>query len=62
VVVDQLLGDHQRAAGFMAQPLFTPNTQSDLLLARFQPGQLIADRFLVVHFIARFPQCPKRKR
>jgi eukaryotic-like serine/threonine-protein kinase len=52
-IVDRLLRDHERAASFMAQPLFTPDTQLPTFPARFQPGQLIADRFLVVRFIAR---------
>lgn len=52
-IVDQLLRDHERAASFMAQSLFTANTQPSDIRSRFHPGDLIADRFRVVRFIAR---------
>jgi serine/threonine protein kinase len=38
---------------FLAQPLLTPETVAPTSSSRFYPGQLIANRFLVVRFIAR---------
>ena len=63
-LVDGLLVENQRMGSFLAQPLFTPEGKSSssyeptaaalpVSSARFQSGQLIADRFLVVRFIAR---------
>ena len=59
-LVDGLLRDNQRVGSFLATPLFTADGQSNpstanypVAAARFQPGQLIAKRFLVVRFIAR---------
>jgi serine/threonine protein kinase/WD40 repeat protein len=63
-LVDGLLHENQRMGSFLAQPLFTPDGKSSasyeptapalpVTSARFPSGQLIADRFLVVRFIAR---------
>ncbi len=52
-LVDGLLHENQRIGSFLADPLFTPETAAPPASARFQPGQLIADRFLVARFIAR---------
>ncbi len=63
-LVEGLLHENQRMGSFLAQPLFTPDGKSSashgptapalpVTFARFQSGQLIADRFLVVRFIAR---------
>jgi len=61
--VEELLHDNDRLGSFLAQPLFTPDgvstacglttSASPTGAPRFQPTQLIADRFLVVRFIAR---------
>jgi serine/threonine protein kinase len=58
--VEELLRDNQRVGSFLAAPLFTPDGQSSpstanyaVAAARFQPAQLIANRFSVVRFIAR---------
>ena len=59
-LVEELLRDNQRIGSFLARPLFSPDGQSapqtanyPVAPARFQPAQLIANRFLVVRFIAR---------
>ena len=59
-LVDELLRENQRAGSFLARPLFAPAGQSNLATgnhpvaaARFQPAQLIANRFVGVRFIAR---------
>jgi eukaryotic-like serine/threonine-protein kinase len=61
--VEELLHDNDRLGSFLEQPLFTPDgvstawglttSASPTGAPRFQPTQLIADRFLVVRFIAR---------
>jgi Tol biopolymer transport system component len=58
--VEELLRENQRMGSFLAEPLFSPNgpsVPSSTSLAgtpsRFQGGQLIANRFRVVRFIAR---------
>jgi serine/threonine protein kinase/Tol biopolymer transport system component len=59
-LVEQLLLEDQRAGSFLLNPAFTAEskpTQATATLrdesARFRPAQLIANRFLVVRFIAR---------
>jgi Tol biopolymer transport system component len=59
-LVEQLLLQDQRAGSFLADPAFIPHGNATLTAAstpvspgRFQPGQLIADRFAIVRFIAR---------
>ena len=52
-LVEELLHENQRMGSFLAQPLLTPETAPPANSARFHPGQLIANRFLVVRFIAR---------
>jgi eukaryotic-like serine/threonine-protein kinase len=59
-VVEQLLRAEQNAGSFLEQPAFAPEgvseataTVSSSAAARFQPAQLIANRFRVVRFIAR---------
>jgi serine/threonine protein kinase len=52
-LVEQLLQQNQRAGSFLAQPLLTPETVTTVNSSRFQPGQLIANRFHVIRFIAR---------
>src|SRR5271156_765388 len=59
-LVEQLLLQDQRARSFLLNPAFTAEskaTQATATLrdesARFRPAQLIANRFLVVRFIAR---------
>jgi hypothetical protein len=59
-VVEQLLLAEQNAGSFLEQPAFAPEgvseataTVSSSAPARFQPAQLIANRFRVVRFIAR---------
>jgi Tol biopolymer transport system component len=52
-LVEQLLLEHQRMGSFLAQPLLSPDTAPQTNSARFHPGQLIANRFRVVRFIAR---------
>jgi serine/threonine protein kinase len=57
--VERLLEQDQEAGSFLANPAFTPDGNADLTAAntvspgRFQAGQLIADRFAIVRFIAR---------
>jgi eukaryotic-like serine/threonine-protein kinase len=59
-LVEELLRDNERVGSFLAGPLFPPDGQANpstanfpVVAARFQPAQLIANRFLVVRFIAR---------
>jgi serine/threonine protein kinase/Tol biopolymer transport system component len=59
-LIEQLLVEDQRAGSFLGKPAFIPDDQpapstaySPSASARFQPTQLIANRFLVVRFIAR---------
>ena len=59
-LVEQLFLEDQRAGSFLLNPAFTAEskaTQATATLrdesARFRPAQLIANRFLVVRFIAR---------
>src|SRR6202453_3030514 len=59
-VVEQLLVAEQNAGSFLEQPAFAPEGESEATAtvsssaaARFQPAQLIANRFRVVRFIAR---------
>lgn len=52
-LVEELLHQNQRMGSFLAQPLLTPETAPPANSARFHPGQLIANRFLVVRFISR---------
>jgi len=59
-VVEQLLLAEQNAGSFLEQPAFAPLGVSEATAtvlqseaARFQPAQLIANRFRVVRFIAR---------
>jgi dipeptidyl aminopeptidase/acylaminoacyl peptidase len=52
-LVDGLLHENQRMGSFLAGPLFTPETAAPPTGGRFRSGQLIAERFLVVRFIAR---------
>jgi serine/threonine protein kinase len=55
--VEEMLRETERLGSFMAQPLITPVDQTVTNLsagsARFAPGQLIANRFAVVRFLAR---------
>ncbi len=58
--VEQLLEQDQQAGSFLANPAFIPDGNTTLTAAstavspgRFQAGQLIADRFAIVRFIAR---------
>jgi Tol biopolymer transport system component len=58
--VERLLEQDQQAGSFLANPAFTPDANTAQTAAntgagpsRFQAGQLIADRFAVVRFIAR---------
>jgi serine/threonine protein kinase len=58
--VEQLLEQDQQAGSFLANPAFTPDGNAAPTAAsaaagpgRFQAGQLIADRFAIVRFIAR---------
>jgi serine/threonine protein kinase len=58
--VERLLEQDQQAGSFLANPAFTPDANKDQTAAstmsnpgRFQAGQLIADRFAIVRFIAR---------
>jgi serine/threonine protein kinase len=58
--VEELLRDNQRIGSFLAAPLFgledrpaPPAPNFAATPGRFQPAQLIANRFLVVRFIAR---------
>jgi eukaryotic-like serine/threonine-protein kinase len=59
-LVEQLLERDQQAGSFLGNPAFTPDGNAALTAAntavrpgRFQAGQLIADRFAIVRFIAR---------
>ena len=59
-VIEQLLLENERAGSFLAAPAFAADgarVQADASTAvgpgRFQPGQLIANRFAIVRFIAR---------
>jgi serine/threonine protein kinase len=59
-LIEELLRENQRAGSFLAAPLFKTDDNSTIAAtshpassARFQPGQLIANRFRVVRFIAR---------
>jgi Tol biopolymer transport system component len=59
-LVEQLLERDQQAGSFLGNPAFTPDVNAALTAAntavspgRFQAGQLIADRFAIVRFIAR---------
>jgi serine/threonine protein kinase/Tol biopolymer transport system component len=57
-LVEQLLAKDEEAGSFLAGPAFIPEATGTLSNAnsppaRFQPAQLIADRFLIVRFIAR---------
>jgi eukaryotic-like serine/threonine-protein kinase len=52
-LVEQLLQQNQRLGSFLAQPVLTPETVAFVSSSRFQTGQLIANRFRVVRFIAR---------
>jgi serine/threonine protein kinase len=52
-LVEELLQQNQRMGSFLAQPLLTPETVTSVNSSRFHPGQVIADRFRVVRFIAR---------
>ena len=57
--IEQLLIENQCAGSFLADPLFPAKTAAGQpttkvpTSARFQPAQRIADRFLIVRFIAR---------
>jgi Tol biopolymer transport system component len=58
--VEQLLEQDQQAGSFLGKPAFTPDGNAALTAAsatvspgRFQAGQLIANRFAIVRFIAR---------
>jgi len=58
--VERLLEQDQQAGSFLANPAFTPDAKTAQTAAstmadpgRFQAGQLIADRFAIVRFIAR---------
>ena len=58
--VEQLLEQDQQAGSFLGKPAFTPDGNAAATAAsfaagpgRFQAGQLIADRFAIVRFIAR---------
>jgi hypothetical protein len=58
--VEQLLEQDQQAGSFLRNPAFTPDGNATQTAAstmpgtgRFQAGQLIADRFAIVRFIAR---------
>jgi serine/threonine protein kinase len=58
--VERLLEQDQQAGSFLANPALTPDANKDQTAAstmanpgRFQAGQLIADRFAIVRFIAR---------
>jgi serine/threonine protein kinase len=60
LVVERLLEKHQRAGRFLVDPAFSPDGNAAQTAAstaaspgRFQVGQLIADRFAIVRFIAR---------
>ena len=50
-LVEELLDEHQRAGSFLGKPFFENPTPG--AAARFQPAQLIANRFQIVRFIAR---------
>jgi serine/threonine protein kinase len=59
-LIEELLRENQRAGSFLAAPLFKTDGNSTIAAisdpaasARFQPGQLIANRFRVFRFIAR---------
>jgi serine/threonine protein kinase/Tol biopolymer transport system component len=59
-LVERLLEQDQQAGSFLANPAFTPDGNAAPTAAsaaagpgRFQAGQLIADRFAIVRFIAR---------
>jgi serine/threonine protein kinase len=59
-LVEQLLKKDQQAGSFLANPAFIPDGNTALTAAstaaspgRFQAGQLIANRFAIVRFIAR---------
>jgi serine/threonine protein kinase/Tol biopolymer transport system component len=59
-LVERLLEQDQQAGSFLGNPAFTPDGNATQTAAstmpgpgRFQAGQLIADRFAVVRFIAR---------
>jgi Tol biopolymer transport system component len=59
-LVDRLLEKEQQAGSFLANPAFTPDRKTAQTAAntagspgRFQAGQLIANRFAIVRFIAR---------
>src|ERR1700733_604141 len=59
-LVDRLLEKEQQAGSFLANPAFTPDRTTAQTAAntagspgRFQAGQLIANRFAIVRFIAR---------
>jgi serine/threonine protein kinase len=55
-LVEELLRQDKRAGSFLGRPLFAPHDSPPVSLtasARFQPAQLIANRFLIVRFIAR---------
>jgi eukaryotic-like serine/threonine-protein kinase len=58
--VERLLEKDQQAGSFLGNPAFTPDrsaaqtaTSTAVSPGRFQAGQLIADRFSIVRFIAR---------
>ena len=59
-LVERLLEQDQQAGSFLGNPAFTPDGNATQTAAstmpgpgRFQAGQLIADRFAIVRFIAR---------
>ena len=59
-LLEQLLLEDARAGSFLAHPAFTPDGTGNPsapgpapIPGRFQSGQLIADRFAIVRFIAR---------
>jgi eukaryotic-like serine/threonine-protein kinase len=60
-LVEELLLDHERLGSFLAKPAFgqaneTPSSEHTAFpdsSQRFQPGEVISGRFLVVRFIAR---------
>jgi hypothetical protein len=59
-LVERLLEQDQQAGSFLANPAFTPDGNAAPTAAntaanpgRFQAGQVIADRFAIVRFIAR---------
>jgi eukaryotic-like serine/threonine-protein kinase len=52
-LVDQLLAEHKRAGKFMLHPAAPTTLNPSLNAGRFHAGQLIAERFAIVRFIAR---------